>query len=60
MNYIVKGTYMDGLPVWVVIDTKDIPEFNSGCYNGSILKGLDLDKQKMVDLADKLNMEAAE
>jgi hypothetical protein len=60
MNYTVKGTWMDGLPVWIVIDPKDIPEFNTGCYNGSILKGLNLDKQKMIDLADKLNKESAE
>jgi hypothetical protein len=60
MVYKVHGTWMDGLPVWVVIDPKDISEFNSGCYNGSILKGLDLDKQKMIDLAEQLNKEAAE
>jgi len=59
-KYIVSGTWMDGLPVWIVIDPKDMKEFQSGCYRGEILKGLDMDKQKMIELAAKLNQEAAE
>ena len=54
-TYKIHGTWMDGLPVWIVIRPEDLTEFNSGCYDGSILKGLSLDKKEMEALADKLN-----
>jgi len=60
MTYKVISTHMDELPIWIVIDSKDLKEFHSDSYRGEILKGLDLDRKKMEELADKLNKEIAE
>lgn len=59
MNYIVVGKDMDGLTGWMVIKSSDKTELFSGAFRGEIILGLSLQKQEMVDLANKLNQEVS-
>ena len=54
-NYIVVGRDMDGVTGYSVIHKNDEKEFWSGCYRGSIINGLSLNKSQMEKLADKMN-----
>ena len=54
-DYIVVGRDMDGLTGYTVVHKKDEKEFYSGCYRGSIMNGLSLDKSEMEKLAEKMN-----
>jgi hypothetical protein len=54
-NYIVVGEDMDGIVGYTVVHKKDEREFRSGCYNGSIMNGLSMNKAEMQKLADEMN-----
>ena len=62
-RYRVEGRNMDGITGYFVVDTHH-PYFKAfhdpNCYSNIYSQGLSMQKQEMIELAEKLNKEAAE
>ena len=54
-DWIVVGSYMDGVPAFQVVHKLDEKDLRSGSYWGGIVKGLSMNKSEMIQLADELN-----
>ena len=57
-RYRVEGRNMDGINGWFVVDTEH-PAFKGlhgpNCYSNIYSYGLSMNKQEMIDLAEKMN-----
>jgi hypothetical protein len=59
-RYQVKGQYMDGIAGWFVVDTHhDFYKMYPNDYSSFNCFGLSMKKQEMIELAEKMNKEAA-
>lgn len=54
-NWVVVASDMDGLTGYQVVHKLDAIQVRSGSYQGSLVKGLSLNKQEMEQLAQELN-----
>jgi hypothetical protein len=55
-DWIVVGSYMDGVPAFQVVHKLDERELRSGSYWGGIVKGLSMNKAEMEKIAEELNV----
>ena len=56
-NWIVRSSYMDGVPAFEVVHKTDLQSIQQGMYAAGVVQGMSMDYAEMQQLADRLNRE---
>jgi hypothetical protein len=54
-NWIIRSSYMDGVPTHEVVHSTDLESIQQGMYYAGVVQGMSMNRNEMQRLANRLN-----